>query len=155
MIKLRFTTLDGIRKTKRFKTLAGARKAAHDWVGKDADVGRFYAVSTDGVVKVTAEGCTLVELFSSCIIGTPNESGDFYKVRVGGQYLPEVFATHDDANEYVYSYQMDDVTYDAPDGSIGVMSCAIEHWRSVDGKGEQVIEPKLPRHAFSDDDLPF
>jgi len=63
MIKLRFRTLDGIRKTKTFKTVAGARKAAHDWVGKDADVGIGYAVSTDGVVTVSVDGATLDDIF--------------------------------------------------------------------------------------------
>lgn len=63
MIKLHFETLDGIRKTKRFKTLSGARVAAQGWVGKDAEIGRWYAVSADGVVKVTAEGCTLNDLW--------------------------------------------------------------------------------------------
>lgn len=63
MIKLRFSTIDGIRKTKRFKTVAGARKAAQDWLGKDAVIGGYYAISGDGVVKVTAEGCTLADLF--------------------------------------------------------------------------------------------
>ena len=65
MIKLYFETLDDIRKTKSFKTLAGARKATWDWVGKDADIGSHYGVSADGVVKVTImQGTTLDELFS-------------------------------------------------------------------------------------------
>ncbi len=64
MIKLHFSTLDGIRKTHRYKTLAGARKKAHDWVGANADLGSCYAVSSDGVVTVTSEGCTLKELFA-------------------------------------------------------------------------------------------
>lgn len=69
MIKLRFTTLDGIRKTKKFKTLAGARKAAHDWVGTNAEIGSYYAISGDGVVKVTTEGCKLTDIW-------PVEDGD-------------------------------------------------------------------------------
>ena len=64
MIKLRFTTIDGIKKTKSFKTLVGARKAAQNWLGKDATPGGYYAVSADGVVVMTIEtGCTLAELF--------------------------------------------------------------------------------------------
>lgn len=155
MIKVRFETLDGIRKTKRFKTLAGARKAAQDWAGKDAEVGRWYAISTDGVVKVTVDGCTLVELFSTCNINPPH-NGDFFKVKVGGQYLAQVFTTRDEAFNYVDANQLDDVTYDDIDGSIGVMSCKIEAWHSVDGRSEPVPAP--PRHAFTppaDDDIPF
>ena len=74
MIKLRFTTLDGVKKTKTFKTLKGARKATWDWVGKDADLGGYYAVSADGVVIVTIEcGCTLAELFSDKEPGKPGK----------------------------------------------------------------------------------
>jgi hypothetical protein len=155
MIKLRFTTLDGVRKTKNFKTLTGARKAAHDWVGKDAQIGRNYAVSTDGVVKVVATGCTLVELFSSTIIGTP-DSGEFFKIKVGGQYLTQVFATRAAAIDYLEENQLHDVTYDDVDGSIGVMSCDVERWVSVAGKGELAPLPQLPRQAFiTDDEIPF
>lgn len=155
MIKLHFATLDGIRKTKRFKTLAGARKAAHDWVGKDAQIGGHYAISTDGVVKVSSEGCTLVELFSSCIINTPATSCLFYKIKADGQYLTQVFATRAAAIEYIDENQLDDVTYDNYDGSIGVVQTTVEEWRSVDGKGELVVEPRRPAPALTDDDIPF
>ncbi len=66
MIKLRFETLDGISKRKTFKTLKGAQKFTWNWVGKDAELGSYYAISADGVVKVRVEGgsgCTLLQLF--------------------------------------------------------------------------------------------
>lgn len=63
MIKLYFNTVDGIRERKVFKTLKGARKFTWQWVGKNAEIGSCYAVSCDGIVTVSAEGCTLEELF--------------------------------------------------------------------------------------------
>jgi hypothetical protein len=63
MIKLYFSTIDGCRNVKRFKTLAGARKAAHERVGRYPEIGSTYAVSGDGVVKVTVAGCSLNALF--------------------------------------------------------------------------------------------
>lgn len=63
-IMVRYSSIDGCRMVRRFKTLAGARRFAHEYVGKGADVGRSYAISSDGVGKVTVEGITLNELFS-------------------------------------------------------------------------------------------
>jgi len=62
-IKIKFSTIDGCRKTVTYKTLAGARKAAHARVGAHPEIGSTYAVSSDGVVTVTVSGCTLAELF--------------------------------------------------------------------------------------------
>jgi len=84
MIKLYFTTLDGIRKTKTFKSLKGARKAAHDWVGADADIGTGYAISTDGVVRVTCDGCTLNDLFGAAMAKKTEEK--FMAIRDGRTY---------------------------------------------------------------------
>lgn len=61
-IKLRFSSLDGARWTKTFKTIEGARKAALHQIGPP-EIGSTYAVSGDGVCKVTVEGCTIKELF--------------------------------------------------------------------------------------------
>lgn len=63
LIKLYFSTIDNCRSVKVFKTLAGAQKAAWDRVGKHPEIGSNYAVSGDGVVKVTVAGATLKELF--------------------------------------------------------------------------------------------
>jgi hypothetical protein len=63
MIKVKYSSIDGYRKTKSFKTLKGARKYAQDRVGKNPDMGRWYAVSFDGIGKIEVEGVPLDELF--------------------------------------------------------------------------------------------
>jgi len=63
MIKVTYSTIDRFRRTKTFKTLAGARKFAQHWVGATPEIGSTYAVSGDGVGKVTVEGASLKDLF--------------------------------------------------------------------------------------------
>ncbi len=63
MIVLNFMGVDGSRWTRRYKTLAGARKRAQYHLGKFPEMGSFYAISGDGVVRVTCSGTTLNELF--------------------------------------------------------------------------------------------
>lgn len=63
-IKLRYNSVDGVSKTRIFRTLKGARKFAHEWVGEKADIGSSYAVSWDGVGEITVlAGCTLRDLW--------------------------------------------------------------------------------------------
>lgn len=62
-ITVRYRSLDGYSKSSKFKTLAGAQKFAHKWVGAHPDIGGFYAVSNDGMGRITVAGCTLAELF--------------------------------------------------------------------------------------------
>jgi hypothetical protein len=63
--RVTYSSLDGCRETRGFKTLKGARKFATDMVGEFPDFGSNYAVSDDGVGKVTVRGCTLRDLFSA------------------------------------------------------------------------------------------
>lgn len=63
MIKVRYETIDRFSKTRRFKTLAGAQKFAQHWVGETPELGSFYAVSGDGVGKITCDGCLVRDLF--------------------------------------------------------------------------------------------
>lgn len=64
-IVVRYSSIDRCHKRGTFRTLAGARKFAHRWVGPHPDVSLHfgYAVSDDGIGKVTWEGCTADELF--------------------------------------------------------------------------------------------
>jgi hypothetical protein len=64
-IKLNYSTVDRFHKSASFKTLAGAQKFAHKWVGKHPDVSVTfgYAVSFDGAGKLTFRGVTSEELF--------------------------------------------------------------------------------------------
>ena len=63
MIKVKYSSVDRFSKTRSFKTLKGARNFAQHWVGKHPEIGSTYAVSGDGVGKITAEGVALAELF--------------------------------------------------------------------------------------------
>jgi hypothetical protein len=62
MIRVRYEAIDGYRKTKMFKLLKNARKYAHERVGEHPSLGSYYAVSDDGVGKITAN-INLRELF--------------------------------------------------------------------------------------------
>jgi hypothetical protein len=151
MIKLRFTTLDGIRKTKSFKTLAGARKAAQGWVGADAEIGMSYAVSADGVVKVTAEGCSLQELFSD---GSPEPQtlGMHFRVKVDGEYIKQTFKYQQELDRFMEEHS--DITYDKPDGSIGVYQVEAELWTDEGGTLRK-LEPPKTEATTNDEEIPF
>jgi len=56
-------SIDGVRRSRTFKTLAGAQALAHDWVGEHPSIGTGYAVSDDGVTKVTVRGAALADIF--------------------------------------------------------------------------------------------
>lgn len=61
----RFASIDGYRKTCHYKTLAAAQKRAWEMVGRHPDVSQTfnYAVSGDGICKVTPSGVSLSDLF--------------------------------------------------------------------------------------------
>jgi len=63
MIKIRYRSIDGCAETRTFKTIKGARAYAHNLLGPHPDIGSFYAVSDDGIGRVTCSGVTLAELF--------------------------------------------------------------------------------------------
>lgn len=62
-ITIVYSSVDGGWTTRKFKTLKGARAFAHKWVGGHPEIGSSYAVSGDGIGKVTVQGATLAELF--------------------------------------------------------------------------------------------
>lgn len=63
-ITVRYETIDRYRETRRFKTLAGARRYASKMLGEFFDLGSTYAVSGDGVGKITCEGIYIEDLFN-------------------------------------------------------------------------------------------
>jgi hypothetical protein len=63
MISVLYTTVDRCRVKRQFKTLAGAQRFAHKWLGETPEIGSYYAVSSDGIGKIECAGCTLYELF--------------------------------------------------------------------------------------------
>jgi hypothetical protein len=62
-ITVTYTSIDRCRTVRTFKTLAGARKFAAEYVGHHPEIGCGYAISSDGIGKVTVKGCTLANLF--------------------------------------------------------------------------------------------
>jgi hypothetical protein len=66
MIRVRYESIDRFSKTRRFKTLKGAQKFAQKYLGETPEMGSFYAVSGDGIGKITCEGCRLYDLFPRC-----------------------------------------------------------------------------------------
>lgn len=64
-IRVTYRTTDRFTKTARFKTLTGAQRFAQKWVGETPELSDAfgYAVSVDGVGKVTVGGTSLHELF--------------------------------------------------------------------------------------------
>lgn len=65
MIHILYTAVDGARMNRKFKTMPGARKFAHNMVGRYPEIGNHYAVSGDGIGKIEVTGATLTQLFAS------------------------------------------------------------------------------------------
>jgi len=63
VITVTYSSIDRFRKKRSFKTLKGARVFAQNWVGKNPEIGSTYAVSGDGVGKITVAGAKLADLF--------------------------------------------------------------------------------------------
>jgi hypothetical protein len=64
-ITVRYTSVDGARIVRTYKTLAGARRFAVDYVGEYPGFGFGYAISDDGIGKIEVSGCTLRQLFGT------------------------------------------------------------------------------------------
>lgn len=58
-----YTSIDGARTLRRFSDLQAAQKFAHQWVGERPSLGHSYAVSDDGIGKITVSGVSLRDLF--------------------------------------------------------------------------------------------
>ncbi len=64
-IRVRYSSIDRCYINRRFRTLEGARRFAARYVGETPEIGYTfnYAVSADGIGKITVDGATLTELF--------------------------------------------------------------------------------------------
>jgi hypothetical protein len=71
-ITVTYRAVDGFRRRRVFKTLAGARRFAQRYVGEHPDVGTSYAVSPDGVGTVYVAGATLGDLFPPSVAQCPH-----------------------------------------------------------------------------------
>jgi hypothetical protein len=117
MIKVRYITLDGVNKLRKFKTLAGARKFALEWVGPQDVEGGYYAVSDDGVGKVTWQGCTRRELFGD---NEPDQIDAAYKAdkaALDAAYAKAVASGSQADNEFYLALKAEfDWTYEPSKG---------------------------------------
>lgn len=58
-----YSSIDHFRKTRKFKTIEGARRFAQKYLGATPEMGSWYAVSGDGIGKIEARGVSLYDLF--------------------------------------------------------------------------------------------
>jgi len=63
MITLKYLAVDGFRTEKTFSSLKEAQEFAVLWAGARCEVGRTYAITYDGVGRLTWTGVTAEELF--------------------------------------------------------------------------------------------
>ena len=73
-IRVSYKTIDHFSQTRRFKTIKGAQKYAQKWLGETPDLGTWYAVSYDGVGRITVSGCSLRDLFPKSAAGEGGSS---------------------------------------------------------------------------------
>lgn len=130
-MQITYTSIDGARKARSFKTVAAARKFALDYVGPQDAEGGHYAVSNDGVGKVTWSGVSRAELF-----GAPaapaiklNTTHTFYS-RGNDLFCRQAGYTYDHERQQIGRVVevMDDITGDYHDG-----------WRVRHNEGEAHI----------------
>jgi len=64
-ITVYYHSIDNHQDHRRFKTLVEAQEWAQHWVGRWPTIGHFcgYAISDDGIGKITVDGCKITELF--------------------------------------------------------------------------------------------
>jgi hypothetical protein len=63
MISVHYESIDGYYEARTCETIDGARAWAMHWVGQHPTLGMAYAVSDDGVGKVTVHGCNIRDVF--------------------------------------------------------------------------------------------
>ena len=66
MITVAYRSIDRFSARRTFKTLAAAQRFAQKWIGETPEIGSFYAVSGDGVGRITVSGAAILDLFPKC-----------------------------------------------------------------------------------------
>ena len=97
-VKVNYRSVDGHSKSATFKTLSGAQKFAQGWIGKTPTMGRGrfrgevedYAVSDDGIGKITVTGADLWELFPE----TQEAEDAYYQAEMDAQSERVMDAAH-------------------------------------------------------------
>lgn len=62
-IVVTYKAVDGYRQRRQFKRLGNAQRFAHKMLGTFVTVGQTYAISSDGIGKITVRGAHLLDLF--------------------------------------------------------------------------------------------
>lgn len=62
-ISVTYSTVDHYHERRQYTTLAAARRFAQKWLGHHPEIGSSYAISDDGVGKITVIGSGLADLF--------------------------------------------------------------------------------------------
>jgi len=62
-ITVSYLAVDNARAQQSFDNIEAARSWAIEWVGPHPETGARYAVSDDGVGRITCTGCSIRELF--------------------------------------------------------------------------------------------
>jgi hypothetical protein len=144
MITVTYSSIDGVRKRRKFKTLAGARKFATHWVGDNPDLGSSYAVSFDGVGKITVDGVPLKKLFSK---DDERPDGRFWLV-----------VTRDGHSGGTWYATLEAAEAEARAKNADGEACHVEAW-DYDENGDPVPVPlpaKLrPLRTIEEDEVPF
>lgn len=63
MIYICYSSVDGYVEERKYKSLGAAQQFAQKWVGETPELGTYYAISGDGIGKITVEGIELKHLF--------------------------------------------------------------------------------------------
>jgi hypothetical protein len=62
-ITVRYQSIDGVSETRSFPSIWTAQNWPQRMIGRHPTLGSHYAVSDDGVGKITVTGCTLADIF--------------------------------------------------------------------------------------------
>jgi len=62
-VHVSYSSIDNFHRTRSFKTLENAQNFAQKWIGETPEFGTGYAISDDGIGKITVNGATIAELF--------------------------------------------------------------------------------------------
>jgi hypothetical protein len=128
-IRLFLSSIDGSGKTIRCSSLAKARAKAQAIMGRNPDMGSYYAVSYDGICKLEVEGCHLSELFGD----EPLAYDRLVEAYTDGPYSPV---------ELVPANECEEVVVDCDSDEYGV------HYHY--GLVRKVYGPFHPRHFDND-----
>lgn len=122
-ISVTYSSIDRFRQTRSFRTLAAARSYAARWVGAHPEFGSSYAISDDGVGKITVRGASLAELFGVATAATAESDGyaiapkwdgydGYFQITLDGRPIASL-DTHEEAVAYIDACRVEDVAHAA------------------------------------------